>query len=106
MADEYVDIIMVEELSVFCCWVEEGLPVKHFLEIVHLQKADSESIYSKPPLFFLTILRMDDLPESRDLGFFKPEIPELETLMRMSQKHNFGSSSTVILIPIKYVNTA
>ena len=46
MADECVDITTVEELSVFCRWEEEGLPVEHFLEIVHLQKADAGSIYS------------------------------------------------------------
>ena len=46
MADECVDITTVEELSVFCRMEEEGLPVEHFLEIVHLQKADAESIYS------------------------------------------------------------
>lgn len=43
---ELVDITTVEELSVFCHWEEEGLPVEHFLEIVHLQNADAESIYS------------------------------------------------------------
>ena len=35
----------VEELSVFCHWEEDGNPVKCFLDIVALKKADAESIY-------------------------------------------------------------
>ena len=46
MADEYTDVTTVEELSVFCRWEEDGLPVEHFLEIVHLQQAHAESIHS------------------------------------------------------------
>ena len=45
MADECTDIMAVEELSVFCCWEEDGTPVKCFLDIVPLKKADAESIY-------------------------------------------------------------
>ena len=46
MADECTDVTTVEKLSVFCRWEEDGLLVEHFLEIVHLQQADAESIYS------------------------------------------------------------
>ena len=46
MADEYTDISTVEELSIFCRWIEEGLPVEHFMEIVPLKKADAATIYS------------------------------------------------------------
>ena len=46
MADEYTDIATIEELSIFCCWVENGSPVEHFMEILPLKKADAESIYS------------------------------------------------------------
>lgn len=45
MADECTDISTVEELSVFCRWVEDGQPVEHFIEIISLQKADAETIY-------------------------------------------------------------
>ena len=31
LADECIDITTVEELSVVCCWVENGLPVEHFI---------------------------------------------------------------------------
>ena len=46
MADECTDIATVEELSVYCRWVEDGLPVEHFLEIIHLPKGYAEIIYS------------------------------------------------------------
>ena len=35
----------VEELSGFCRWEEDGTPVKCFLDIVPLKKADTERIY-------------------------------------------------------------
>ena len=45
MADECTDISTVEELSVFCRYEENGLPVERFLEIIPLRKADAETIY-------------------------------------------------------------
>ena len=46
MADECTDISTVEELSIFYRWVEDGVPVENFLEIIHLKRADAETIYS------------------------------------------------------------
>ena len=46
MADECTDVATIEELSIFCHWVENGSPVEHFMEILGLKKADAESIYS------------------------------------------------------------
>lgn len=46
MADECTDITTVEELSIFCRWVEDGIPVEHFIDIVPLKKADAQTIYS------------------------------------------------------------
>ena len=46
MADECTDISTVEELPIFCRWIEDGLPVEHFMEIVPLKKADAATIYS------------------------------------------------------------
>ena len=46
MADECTDVSTVEELSVFCRWEEDGVPVECFLEIIPLKKADAETIYS------------------------------------------------------------
>ena len=46
MADECTDIATIEELSIYCRWVENGSPVEHFMEILPLKKADAESIYS------------------------------------------------------------
>ena len=44
MADECTDITTTEELSVFCCWEEDGSPVESFVELVPLTKADAENI--------------------------------------------------------------
>ena len=30
MADECTDVANIEEMSVFCCWEEEGSPKEHF----------------------------------------------------------------------------
>ena len=46
MADECTDVSVIEELSIYCRWVEKGVPVEHFLEIVPLKKADALSIYT------------------------------------------------------------
>ena len=46
MEDECTDITTIEELSVFCRWVEDGEPVEHFFFFLPLKKADAQSIYS------------------------------------------------------------
>ena len=46
MAEECTDIRTIEELAVFCRWVEDGEPVEHFSETLPLKKADAQSIYS------------------------------------------------------------
>jgi len=45
LADECTDISTIEELSVVICWVENVLPVEHFIELVPLRKADASTIY-------------------------------------------------------------
>jgi len=45
LADECTDISTIEELSVAIRWVENGLPMEHFIELVPLKKADSSTIY-------------------------------------------------------------
>ena len=44
--DECTDVTTIEELSIFCRWVEDGQPVEHFLEIVPLKATDAKTIYS------------------------------------------------------------
>jgi len=39
------DISTIEELFVVIHWVENGLPVEHFTELVPLRKADASTIY-------------------------------------------------------------
>ena len=46
MADECVDVANIEKLSVYCWWVENGVPVEHFMEILPLKKTNAQSIYS------------------------------------------------------------
>lgn len=46
MADECTAVTSLEELSIFCRWVENGLPVEHFMDIVPLKSTDAESIYT------------------------------------------------------------
>jgi len=45
LADECTDISTIEELSVVICWVENGLPVEHFIKLVPLRKPDASTIY-------------------------------------------------------------
>ena len=37
---------MWRSCPLFCIWEEDGIPIEHILEIIHLHKADAESIYS------------------------------------------------------------
>ena len=46
LADECTDVTTVEELSIFCHRVEDGVAVEHFLEIFRLKSADPKTIYS------------------------------------------------------------
>ena len=64
MADECTDISTVEELSIFCRWVEDGVPLEHFLEIIHLKRADAETIYSS----LLDCLKLKNLQVKKIVG--------------------------------------
>ena len=46
MAAECTDVTTIEELTICCRWVENGVPEEHFIEILRLKKANAESIYS------------------------------------------------------------
>ena len=45
MADECTDVSMLE-MSIFCCWVKNGLPVEHFIDIVLLNSTNAATIYT------------------------------------------------------------
>ena len=64
MADECVDVANIEELSVYCRWVENGVPVEHFMEIFPLKKMNAQSIYS----VLLDWLKKKDLQCSKLIG--------------------------------------
>ena len=42
--DECTDVTVVEEMSVFFRWTENGEPVEHFFDVLPLKKANAESI--------------------------------------------------------------
>ena len=46
MADECTDVSTVEELSLFCRWIENGEPTDHFIDLLPMKKTDAESVYS------------------------------------------------------------
>ena len=46
MPDECTGVPTIEELTNCYRWVESGVPEEHFIEILHLKKANAESIYS------------------------------------------------------------
>ncbi len=46
IAEEWTDVTTIEELTIYCRWVESGVPEEHFIEILPLKKATVESIYS------------------------------------------------------------
>ena len=73
MADECVDVANIEELSVYCRWVENGVPVKHFMEILPLKKTNAQSIYS----MLLDWLKKKDLQCSKLIGMGLMELQHL-----------------------------
>lgn len=46
MADECTDVSTLEEMSIFCRWVENGLPIEHFIDIVAFKSTDAGTIYA------------------------------------------------------------
>ena len=46
IADECTDVTTIEELTICCHWVENGVLEEHFIPILALKKANAESIYS------------------------------------------------------------
>ena len=46
MEDERTDVTTVEELSLFCRWIENGDPTEHFIDLLPMKRTDAESIYS------------------------------------------------------------
>ena len=64
MANECVDVANIEELSVYCRWKENGVPVEHFMEILPLKKTNAQLIYS----MLLDWLKKKDLQYSKLIG--------------------------------------
>ena len=64
MADECTDVTTIEELSIFCRWTEDGVPVEHFIEIVPMKRANAESIHSA----LVECLREKSMPLNKIIG--------------------------------------
>ena len=46
MADECTDVTTVNELSLFCRWIENCEPTEHFIDLLPIKRTNAESIYS------------------------------------------------------------
>ena len=91
MADECTNITTIEELSVFCRWVEDGLPVEHFIEIVSLKKADAKTIYET----LLECLKKKNIQLSRLIGMgfdgaatFSGKHKGVQSLLKKNSPHS------------------
>ena len=64
MADECTDVSTLEELSINCRWVENGLPVEHFIDILPIKKANAETITGA----LIACLKNKQIPLIRMIG--------------------------------------
>ena len=64
MADECTDVSIIEELSIYCCWIENGEDTGHFIEIVPLKNADSVNIH----LQLMNCLKKKNIQVSKLIG--------------------------------------
>ena len=44
-ADKCTDVSTVEELFLFCRWIENGEPTEHFIDLLPMKRTDAYSIY-------------------------------------------------------------
>ena len=68
MADECTDVTTIEELSIFFRWIEDGIPLEHFLEIVPLNKHVLNTIVRTHTLLRVLIARLDRLHGQNIIG--------------------------------------
>ena len=64
MADECTDVSTLEELSIYCRWVENGLPVEHFIDILPIKKANVGTITGA----LIACLKNKQIPITRLIG--------------------------------------
>ena len=64
MVDECNDVSTLEELSIYCRWVENGLPVEHFIDILPIKKANAETITGA----LIAFLKNKQIPLTRLIG--------------------------------------
>ena len=99
MADECTDISTIEELSVYCRWEEDGVAEEHFLDIVHLKKADAESIYDS----LVQCLKEKSLQVSAIVGMgfdgaatFSGKKTGVQAIIRKLSPHAFCSCTAIV----------
>ena len=61
MSDKCTDVTTIEELSIFFRWVEDGIPLELFLEIVPLNEHVLNTIVRTHNLLRVLIARLDRL---------------------------------------------
>ena len=91
LADECTDITTIEELSVVCHWVENDLPVEHFIEIIPLKKADAQTIYAT----LVDCLKVKGVQISKLIGMgfdgaatFSGKHKGVQTLLKSTSPHS------------------
>ena len=91
LADESTDITTIKELSVVCRWVENSLPVEHFIEIIPLKKADAQTIYAT--LFDCLKVKGVQISKLIGMGFdgattFSGKHKGVQTLLKSNLPHS------------------
>ena len=104
MAEECVNVANIAELPVNCRWVENGVPVEHFMEIFPLKKTNAQSIYS----MLLDWLKKKDLQCNKLIGMgfdgaatFAGK--KLGVQARLKKHHLIQSSSTATAISFNWL---
>ena len=106
MADECTDVTTIEELSIFCHWVEDGQPVEHFLEIVPLKATDAKTIYS-------TLIEFKNIQISKLVGMgfdgaatFSGKHNGVQSLLKKNSPHALFVHCHCHLLQLAYVQAA
>ena len=67
MADECTDVSSTEELSICCQWLENGKPVEHFIDIIHITEMKAAAITTVLTEFMSS--HGIDVRQMRGMGF-------------------------------------
>ena len=109
LADECTDISTLEELSIVCRWVEDGLPVEHFIEMVPLKRADANTIYET----LIECLKKKGVMISNMIGMgfdgaptFSGQHNGVQALLKRNSPHSIFVHCHCHLLQLAYVQAA